>query len=422
MEFDNLLKIKGHVGSLLESGRRINDAKHGRYWYPLSLPTYNADEIVEAIDSMCSFHTSMGEKTLRFERQFTEWQGSTDSIMVNSGSSADLLLSMLLTNPLRPLLPPGSEVIVPVVTWPTQIWAAKMAGLKVNLVDVDPETLNLDLDDLERCISKDTRGVFLVHLMGNPCDMDRITAICQAKGLYILEDCCEAMGASWDGKRVGNFGIGAAFSFFFSHHITTMEGGMIAVSDRDHAEQIRLLRAHGWTRNVESNKHNLKDYPEIDPRYTFINWGLNVRPTEVQAGFGLHQLNKIETFAHRREQIANTFNSFISKTPWLQTPRVEPKAKPSWLALPIMVAEDAPFSRSELTTYLEAQGVETRPIVTGNIAKQPVAKIFPEFLSRTFPGADQVHTRGFYIGLSPMQTDAIVNRLIETFESFLANH
>ena len=391
----------------------------GKYWYPLSLATYGRQEILEALDSLCGFRTSMGVKTQEFEAKFSAWQGCPDSVMVNSGSSADLLLCLLLSNPLNPLLQPGAEILVPVVTWPTQIWSAKMAGFKVKLVDVDPETLNIDLDDLERSIGPETRALFLVHLMGNPCDMDRIVALSKKHNLLILEDCCEAMGASWDGRKVGNFGVGAAYSFFFSHHITCMEGGMVVASDAAMGEQLRLLRAHGWIRNVDPAGYDLGNYPEIDPRYAFVNWGLNVRPTEVQSSFGLRQLEKLDAFGVRRMEMANRFNDFLSSCSWLRTPRVEAKAVPSWLALPIMVDENAPFSRAQLTEYLEAEGVETRPVVTGNVAKHPVAKLFPEFSERSFTGADAIHSRGFYIGLSPMQTEAAMDRLIETFTSFL---
>lgn len=423
MNISNASQLRGIIDILLENESRINEAKPIRYWYPLSLATYGTDEIIEALDSMCSFRTSMAEKTLQFERQFAKWQGSADAVMVNSGSSADLLLGLLLTNPIAPLVPQGAEILIPVVTWPTQVWSTMMAGLKVKFVDVDPNTLNIDIDDLERSIGPETRAIFLVHLMGNPCDMDRICALAKKHNLLILEDCCEAMGASWDGRKVGNFGIGAAYSFFFSHHITCMEGGMVVAPDVEKAEQLRIMRAHGWIRNVDPAKYEIHKYPEIDPRYAFVNWGLNIRPTEVQAGFGIRQLEKADVFGQRRAAIAHRFNSRLADNQWLHTPVVSPKAIPSWLGLPVMVDKNAPFSRADLTDYLEGCGVETRPVVTGNIAKHPVAeKLFPELLGRQYSGANEIHARGFYIGLSPMLMNEIVDRLIATFEKFLARY
>jgi CDP-6-deoxy-D-xylo-4-hexulose-3-dehydrase len=422
MNIQNINNLRGVIDLIIDSESRINEGKPVRYWYPLSLATFGTDEIMEALDSMCSFRTSMAEKTLQFERQFSGWQGCQDAVMVNSGSSADLLLSLLLTNPLNPMVPPGSEVIIPIVTWPTQIWSAKMAGLKVKLVDVDPDTLNIDLDELENSISPETRILFPVHLMGNPCDMDRIQALAQKHNLFILEDCCEATGASWGGIKVGNFGFGGAFSFFFSHHITCMEGGMVVTSDIAQAEQLRILRAHGWVRNIDPTSYNLQEFPDIDMRYAFVNWGLNVRPTEVQAGFGIRQLEKIDAFGSRRTEMANRFRAYIADSNWLSMPKVGAKAVPSWLGIPLMVAKNAPFTRLELTSFLEKNGVETRPIVTGNLARHPVSKLFVEFQGRSFPGADEVHFRGFYIGLSPLQSDSNFDRLISIFTQFMSKY
>lgn len=423
MNIESIQKLKGALDLLIEHESRLNEAKPVRYWYPLSLPTYGTDEILEALDSMCSFRTSMGEKTQRFERQYAKYQDCAEAVMVNSGSSADLLLGLLLTNPIHPLVNKGDEVIVPVVTWATQIWSMMMTGLKVKLVDVNPRTLNVDLDDLEASISERTRVLFLVHLMGNPCDMDRIQEIAHKHHLLIIEDCCEAMGATWDGKKVGNFGLGGTFSFFFSHHIITMEGGMIAVNDEIVAEHLRIFRAHGWARNVDAARYKLHQHADIDPRYAFVNWGVNVRPTEVQAAFGIHQIEKAGVLAARREHLFSKFAAFLSKrTANLSTPQVEAKASPSWLALPLMVRKDAPFSRTEITSYLESAGVETRPIVAGNLARHAVADRFPEFRTRDFKGADEIHQRGFYIGISPIQTDAAMDRLIHAFNEFLAKY
>ena len=414
-------KLAGAIELLLESSSRINEAKPNRYWYPLSLATYGVEEIVEALDSLCSFRKTMWEKTLQFEQHFTAYQNCSDSVMVNSGSSADLLLCFLLTNPSRPLLQKGDEILIPIVTWPTQIWSAMMSGLRVRFVDVDPKTLNIDITDLEKKITPKTKAIFLVHLMGNPCDMDRILAIAKAHNLLIIEDCCEALGAEWDGVKVGNFGVAASYSFFFSHHMTTMEGGMIACSTAEIAEQTKILRAHGWLRNVDSTPYNLNNY-DIDPRYAFVYWGFNVRPTDIQAGFGLHQLQKLPQFNQRRIELANKFFTFIDSESWLSRPQSDSKALPSWFALPLLVASDAPFNRKEITDYLELAGVETRPIVAGNIARHPVAKIFSEFGEDTYSGADIIHQHGFYLGLSPLHTDENIERLIDCMQQFLRRY
>ena len=412
-------KLTGAIELLLESSSRINEAKPRRYWYPLSIASYGVEEIVEALDSLCSFRTTMWEKTLMFERQFATYQGCNDGVMVNSGSSADLLICHLLTNPCNPLLQEGDEILIPVVTWPTQIWSAMMAGLKVRFVDVDPKTLNIDMDDLEQKISSSTKAIFLVHLMGNPCDMGRIKEIAEVNNLIIIEDCCEALGAEWNGIKVGNFGLASSYSFFFSHHMTTMEGGMIACSNQEIADQLKILRAHGWLRNVDPTNYNLSDY-DVDSRYAFVNWGFNLRPTDLQAGFGLRQLQKLPQFNQRRQELAEKFMVFLDSNLWLSRPEVCSKAKPSWFALPILVSREAPFDRREITKYLEREGVETRPIVAGNMAKHPVAKLFSEeFENDTYPGADIIHRQGFYLGLSPFHTDDDLTQLINCIQKFL---
>ncbi len=416
MNIEGTKKLAGVIELLLESASRINEAKPQRYWYPLSMATYGVEEILEAIDSMCSFRTTMWEKTLLFERKFAAAQGCADAVMVNSGSSADLLLCFLMTDPNNPRLGPGDEVLAPVVTWPTQIWSVLMAGLQVRLVDIDPTTLNMDVADLESKIGPSTRAIFVTHLMGNPCAMDQIMALARKHNLVVLEDCCEALGAEFDGRKVGNFGIGGSFSFFFSHHLTTMEGGMICCPDTKTAEQLRILRAHGWLRNVDTTAYKLG--ADVDPRYAFVNWGFNLRPTELQAGFGLHQLNRMAGFEKRREIIANRVHAFVDQSKFLTRPHVHSKAQPYWFALPMVVREDAPFSRYDITSYLEKEGVETRPIVAGNLARHPAAQLFASFQRDKFPGANIIHERGFYIGLSPMQSNANIGRLLQCLETF----
>ncbi len=419
----NIDKLAGVLEIFLENHSRTNQAKVSRYWYPLSIATYDVQEILQALDSLCSFRTTMWEKTLEFERRYSIYQGCTDSIMVNSGSSADLLACHLLTNPTAPILKPGDEILVPVVTWPTQIWSAMMAGLKVRLVDVCPDTLNVDLADLERAITPATKAIFLVHLMGNPCDMDAIGALAKKHDLVIIEDCCEALGAEFRGIKVGNFGVVGTFSFFFAHHLVTMEGGMVVCQQPQHARDLKIMRAHGWVRNVEGSAETEELAARgIDSRYAFFNWGFNLRPTDVQAGFGLCQLEKIEAFNQQRNRLAVHFFSFIDSGPWLNRPAVHSQASPCWFALPLMVHKDAPFTREDITRHLEQAGVETRPVVAGNIARHPVSEVFPAFKEREFPGADEIHTRGFYIGLSPLYDMVAIDRLIAVFTNFLTPH
>jgi CDP-6-deoxy-D-xylo-4-hexulose-3-dehydrase len=412
-------EFKEKLRDLLAENMKADDAAR-RYWYPLSMVTYNEDEVAEAVDSMVRFRTTMWEKTAEFEKNFAAYQGCHGSVMVNSGSSADLLLAFLLTNPANPICKTGDEILVPIVTWPTQLWSPMMAGLRIKPVDVDSQTFNVDLEDLEAKIGPNTKAIFLVHLMGNPCNMDRIMSLARSRGLVVIEDCCESLGAEWDGKKVGTFGLGGAFSFFFSHHITTMEGGMVCCHDQKTTDTLKVLRAHGWLRNVAQGSYDLSEY-DLDPRYAFVNWGFNVRPTELQAGFGLWQLEKLPGFNNKREKLATKFFEYSDSSDFLARPRAEPKARPAWFSLPLLVKHGAPFKKIELTSYLESEGVETRPIVAGNLSKHPVASLFPE-LKGSFHGADIIHEDGFYLGLSPMQDENCMGRLIECFEKFFRRY
>lgn len=415
-----LKRIKPFLKAVLFSGNRINEEIRDKYWYPLASATYDESEILEALDSMTSFKTSMFEKTLAFEKKFSKYQGCKESIMVNSGSSADLLLSFLLTNPIEPLLNRGDKVLIPVLTWPTHIWSVMMAGLEPVFVDIDSETLNIDYNDLEKKITGETKAIFLVHILGNPCNMDIIKELSEKHDLIILEDCAEALGSKWDNNNVGTFGVGSTFSFFFSHHMTTMEGGMICLNDKKKADHIRVMRSHGWTRNIDSDIFEEKNNQIEDKRYEFHNWGFNLRPTEIQAAFGIKQIEKLSNFNKRRAEISSKIFSFLYQYDFFVQIKVHEKAQASWLGIPIVLKNDCPFSLSDFSGFLENNGIETRPILTGNILRQPVStKLFPKISAESFTGAEYVHKNGIYIGLSPNSSNDLIEKLENKIKSFL---
>lgn len=415
-----LADLRRLISGALERGSRA-DAHKPKYWYPLSVASYGVDEILNALDSMVSFRTTMWDKTATFEGEIARFVGVREAIMVNSGSSADLLIAFALTNARSRRLEPGDEILVPSVTWPTQIWSAMMAGLSVRFVDTDPRTLNVDLNDLERRIGPRTRAISIVHLMGNPVDMGRVASIAARHQLLVIEDCCEALGAKFRGRQVGSFGLAGAFSFFFSHHLTTMEGGMITTDDASLSDLFRLLRAHGWARNTRYTRPI--DIDGVDPRYAFWNWGFNVRPTEVQAAFGIEQSRRLERFLAARRESAERFCAYAAEySEVMRLMEVHVDADCSWFALPIMLSQDSPFTRASLISHLEAAGVETRPIVAGNLARQPVCELFPDLQGMDLPGSDAVHDRGFYIGLHADGDKTKIDRLWETLHDFLRRY
>jgi CDP-6-deoxy-D-xylo-4-hexulose-3-dehydrase len=337
--------------------------------------------------------------------------------MVNSGSSADLLISFAVSEKSGGPLPFGSEILVPSVTWPTHLWSLIMAGFKVKLIDIDPETLNFDLEDLKRNITKDTRGVFIVHLLGNMGDMQGLKEICTEKNLVLMEDCCEALGSKFAGQPAGTFGLASSFSFFFSHHLVTMEGGMILTNDKEFAKKCRLLRAHGWEREINSSVGISS--VGIDQRFKFVTWGFNVRPTEIQAGFGIEQIKKMDLFEIAREKNAEILNDCILRNrKFLSTMKVQELVNCSWFAFPIILKKNAPFSRLEIANFLDKNGVETRPIVAGNLARQPAISYYPEISFDVLEGADLIHERGLYIGIHPTTELNNLLRAIDLIDNF----
>lgn len=389
---------------------RLGRVTPSGYIYPLGYTTWGVDEVMAALDCLCAQETSMWTRTAAFEYQFADYLSSNEAVMVNSGSSADLV--MMLAARETGLLQPGDEILIPAVTWPTQVWSAVLAGFNVRLVDVDPETLNVSVATLEAALTPKTKALFLVHLMGNPCDMHAIGALCDRRGLVLFEDCCEALGASFDGQQVGTFGLASAFSFFASHHLSTMEGGMIATDSPDFADACRQMRAHGWARDLKHRKPHVS--ADDDPRFLFLGMGFNFRPTELQAAFGLIQLQKLETLnAHRKDNASIVSGRFRDGHAHIVTPLRETSAwaAPAWFALPFVLREGLPYSRKQVMAYLQDNGVDTRPIVGGNLMRHPAFWKYREMAPTSLAGADVIHDRGFYLGLPP--DDRSMDGLIE---------
>ena len=257
--------------------------------YPLASSTWNHREI-EAIGSVLgSGRYTMGSRVKEFEEQFADHFGARHAVMVNSGSSANLL-AVAAMRYRNDALQPGQEVIVPSVSWGTTYYPLHQYGLRLNFVDVDLDTLNMDLDAVEEAITSGTRAIFAVNLLGAPNDFNRLREICAKWDLILLEDNCESMGATYDGKYAGTFGICGTFSTFFSHHICTMEGGVILTDDEEVFQIITSLRAHGWTRELPADSfvHKKSDDPFYET-FRFVLPGYNVRPLEISAAAGLAQ-------------------------------------------------------------------------------------------------------------------------------------
>jgi CDP-6-deoxy-D-xylo-4-hexulose-3-dehydrase len=363
-------------------------------------PTFGADDIMAAVECLLTTRVTLGEKVKRFEKEFASRHGSAHAVMNNSGSSANLLAVAAVANPAtKDGLKPGDEVIVPALSWSTTVWPLVQCGLVPVIVDIDPATLNIDPTQIERAVGPKTRGVMIVPVYGNPCDMAAITGICRRKNLVLIEDCCEALGATYDGVPVGRFGRVGTFSFYYSHHITTLEGGICVTQDFELAEMMRILRAHGWVRELDKPEPYYQRYPDIDRRFLFVNVGYNLRPTELAGAMGSVQLPKLESFVDARRDSAAWFRRALGQFQDLFAFQDEtPKGRSSWFGFAVRVKPKAKFKVKDLTMALNKALIETRPIICGNIARQPAMQMYPHRVVGDLAHATDVMDNAFSFG------------------------
>lgn len=363
-------------------------------------PTFGTEEIWASLECLLTTRVTMGPKVLRFEDDFARAFGFGNAALVNSGSSANLLAVAALTNrALEDRLQPGDEVVVPALSWSTTVWPLIQHGLVPVVVDIDPETFDVDPGEVERAIGPRTRGLMPVHVYGNPCDMGALAGVANRRGLALIEDCCEALGARFDGKPVGRFGRVGTFSFYYSHHITTLEGGMCVTDDDGLAELMRTLRAHGWVRENRDRDRHARAHPGIHPNFLFVNLGFNLRATELQGAMGSVQLGKLKAFVDvRASNAAYWRREFAPYREYLTLQEPTRGGESSWFGFPMAVRAGAPFDAAEITAALEARGIETRPLICGNIAEQPGLQMYPHRVVGDLRHAGHVMRAGFTFG------------------------
>lgn len=366
--------------------------------YPLANSSWDEEEYAAIRSVTESGMFSMGPRVAEFERAFADWCGSKYCVMVNSGSSANLVMVGALRYRKDAPLMPGAEVIVPAVSWSTTYYPLYQYGLKLRFVDVDINTLNYDLDQLERAITPATRAIMVVNLLGNPNDFARIRQIIGDRQIDLIEDNCESMGAIFDGRQAGTHGIMGTFSAFFSHHISTMEGGMVVTDDEELYHILLALRAHGWTRNLP--KENRITTPKSDDAFTesfrFVLPGYNLRPLEMSGAIGLAQLRKLPNLVAERRKNADGFKAVLADFPFLRTQKEIGES--SWFGFSMLVGPDAPFTRSDLIAAFNRYNIDVRPIVAGNFAKNEVLKWFDYSVSGNLPNAAIIDSSGLFIG------------------------
>ena len=371
--------------------------------YLLSPNSFSNEDIICGIEILLSKKITMAGLTKKFEHEFAKYIGSKYALMVNSGSSANLLSTFALINPLKKnRLNKGDECLIPSLCWSTSLWPIVQAGLVPKFVDVLPNTLNVSIKEIEKKITKKTKAIMAVHVLGNSTNMELLKKIVQKNKLYLIEDTCESLGSRYGNKFLGNFGDFGTYSFYYSHQITSGEGGMITCNNKSDYNIIHTLRAHGWDRGLKNNKSN----------FNFINSGFNVRPSEISAAIGYNQfkrLNKLKNvrFLNRNKII----NSLKSSNKWKNQftfIEADKKLQPSWFGLPILINKKFISKKNRFLDYLNKCGIETRPIISGNFINQKSVKLYnlnPNKLK--FKGAQEIEDRGFFIGI---HTDLISDK------------
>lgn len=389
------------------------------------MSTIDEEEKRAAKDVIDSGALTMGKNCREFEREFAAYLGVRNAVMVNSGSSANLLAIFALVNFLCPLsggrrlVKPGDEIIVPALTWSTTIWPIIQAGAIPVFVDCDPDTLQVSPEAINAAITPKTTAIIIVHVLGSATDAVTVRDIADRHRLWLFEDTCESLGVRWLGRPVGTIGHLGSFSFYFSHHITTIEGGMVVTDDDDLAELLRAMRAHGWVRQLERPEPYIAANPEIDPSFLFISSGFNLRPTEINGAIGRQQLKKLGSFNEHRRTIARKLIKGLADLidgGDLHVMQFDERCTPAPFGFPVL-CRDAEARRG-LQGHLAACGIETRPIICGNMVRQPAFRHIPHRVSATLAGADRVMDCGIYWGTHPKMNDEDIKYLVECVNGY----
>ena len=368
--------------------------------YPLASTTWDEAEYAAMQRVIASGMFTMGSNVQAFEHDFARYIGSQHCVMVNSGSSANLLMvaALFYTKNTKLKLQRGDEVIVPAVSWSTTYYPLYQYGLKIKFVDIDLHTLNYDLDQLEQAVTDKTRAIMAVNLLGNPNDFSRINQIIGGRDIVLMEDNCESMGARYQGKMAGTFGMMGSFSTFFSHHISTMEGGLIVTDDEELYHILLSLRAHGWTRNLP--KHNLvcgeKSDDPFEESWRFVLPGYNVRPLEMEGALGVEQVKRLPSMVEERRKNGKLLQAALADHPDIIIQREIGES--SWFGFSLVIRPGSRLTRKALVAKLNDLGFECRPIVAGNFAKNEVVKYFDSEVHGTLKNAKHIDQNGLFVG------------------------
>jgi len=388
--------MKKKIDNLLKKFDDFSSKNKSKHFYPLLEDAFFKEDIYAGIQVLLSKKLTMGKITEKFEKEFAKFIGSKYAVMVNSGSSANLLSMFASINPMRKNRAKfGDEALIPSLCWSTSLWPIVQAGLKPKFVDIDFKSLNVSADQFIKNINKKTKVIMGVHVLGNSGEIDKIRNICTKKKIILIEDTCESLGSKYKYQNLGTFGDFGTFSFYYSHQMTSGEGGMVICKTKEDYDILRMLRSHGWSRGVDKKKKN---------NFNFINSGFNLRPTDIVASIGLSQLKKIKDLIRLRSDNRRKIISAIEKSKnWKNQFTFIAPAKnitPSWFGLPIILDPKYKNKKKNYLKFLNKNGVETRPIISGNFLNQPSIKLYGLNKNvKTYRNAQKIEELGFFIGL-----------------------
>ena len=391
--------------------------------YSLLDDAFSKKDLAEGVNVILSKRITMSKITSNFEKKFAKSMGSKYAVMVNSGSSANLLAVFAACNPLRKnRFIPGDEAIIPAVLWSTSLWPLVQAGLKPVFVDIDPSTLNADIKLLISKITSRTKLIMAIHVLGNSTDIETLRKICVKKKIILIEDTCESLGSKFKNKNLGTFGDFGTYSFYYSHQITSGEGGMVTCNTLDDYKILYSLRAHGWARGINALKSK-KKIGNLNKDFIFINSGFNLRPTDIAAAMAFNQFKRLKILMKiRDDNRTKIINQLLNSRNWNQQfvfIKAASNVSPSWFGLPILISEKFVDCKNKFLKYLNQKGIETRPIISGNFMNQPCVKLYKlNENNEKFAKAQLIEDRGFFIGL---HTQKITKYQLEYLEKHLLN-
>jgi len=396
---------------------------------------FGSEELVMATDAVLDFWLTSGRFTEEFESRLAEFIGVGDALMVNSGSSANLLAVATLTSPKLGdrRLKPGDEVITVAAGFPTTVAPMILYGVTPVFVDVDLGGYNAIPEQVAEAVGPRTRAIMLAHTLGNPWDVGAIADIAKANDLWLIEDNCDALGSLWNGRRTGSFGHLATHSFYPAHHMTTGEGGAVVTNDPELARIAQSMRDWGrdcYCAGGENNTCGRRFSQQFgtlpygyDHKYVYSHVGYNLKATDLQAAIGCAQFDRLDGFIEaRRRNHAFLHKGLLRWEDKLILPTATPGSEPSWFGFVVTVREDAGFTRAELLRHLDENKIETRNVFSGNLLRHPGFDDIKHRVIGDLSNSDRVTTDSFFIGVYPGLDDAQLSYMLEIFDSFLRAH